>query len=117
MRELTEEELKLAPEFCDKYFINTSNCAIYVNSKDMMVYAPWAKSPIRLGDAYYGYSIMKSINQFDITRHEFYDCEVKLDSICDKLICFNVSNNYPEFNRQDVIAMFKALGLTAEDLK
>ncbi len=51
-----------------------------------------------------------------IKKHEFYDCEVQLECVDKHLICFWVKTKYPEFNKQDVIAMAKHLKLTAEDL-
>lgn len=57
------------------------------------------------------------MSEFDITQHELYDCESQVYEANKHLICFSVKSDFPEFNKQDVIAMAKHFKLTAKDLK
>lgn len=57
-------------------------------------------------------------NDFDITKHDFMDSaidEVQCDGFTIEL--FDSSQQFTSLNKQDAIAIAKALGVTAEDLK
>lgn len=54
---------------------------------------------------------------FDISNHEFYDYTLSLHNHNKNGVCFHVEDDYPEFNKKDIIALAKHFKLTAEDLK
>lgn len=74
----------------------------------------WLSSPEEAISAWNGEDTC--IKLFDISEHEFYDCCVRFESINKHLLCLSASNGYPEINKQDAIAIAKALGVTGEDL-
>ncbi|WP_276755655.1 hypothetical protein [Pseudoalteromonas marina] len=119
MRDLTEEELKLTPEWATHYFIDVDDDVIYES-----VSLCWWKS---LDNPMQNYTFNmrknKAINwkPFDISKHEFSDENFKgaayIDADGDLVIgaseyeisCFCAS-------KPDAIAIAKALGVTANDL-
>lgn len=125
MRELTEEELKLAPDWATHYFIDELDDALYAGlSKDGKYYSVWwfgLSLPIEYVDDIDGY-VTISKKPFDITKHEWSDTSVKevrlfRDGSIDiqsNLVGVEVQIS---IYKQDAIAIAKALGVTAEDLK
>ena len=123
MRELTEEERRLAPEWATHYFILDVDKVFFANKESkkgltlIMINGYGSYQP------YIGCFCdddLVEINQkpFDITKHEFscdsfYSVELRGGMIeLEGEYCVNYT-----LNKKDVIAMALHFGLTAEDLK
>lgn len=129
MRELTEEELKLAPAWETHYYA-FDNGTIQYESADL--YVRFFKTTGRFGveqcNKEYGIAgVAIPRKPFDITKHEFGDTAWPVNEI-------NPEQGYVEFFNQDTvtsdgdydghtiykddaIAVAKALGVTWDDLK
>lgn len=118
MRDLTPEELKLAPEWATHYFIYADGGVLF-ESKDMyqMVGLPSVIKDIP------NISIeCAPIIRFNISNYKFSDKQVKRvrvinDGECLVTMLFNTSLNIITHNRDDAIAIAKHFRLTCEDLK
>ena len=123
MRDLTEEELKLAPDWATHY------------DTDFMVAYPVKVTFIdedravdlfqndNLGDIYdNNLGIRKEdrliVKPFDITKYEFGDTIQHFESYGSELSLYCVDGfRHVELYKDDAIAIAKALGVTGEDLK
>ena len=121
MRELTEDELALAPDWATHYYAFDSGTIQY-ESADL--YVRFFKKTGRFGvercNKEYGISgVVIPRKPFDITKHEFVDLEIGQAEINGDGIQLNmVDNSRPAIiYKRDVIAIAKALGVTAEDLE
>ncbi len=117
MIDLTEEELRLAPDWATHYFKDDHGDILFESTNGYQ----WA-SGLKLKDRIIvrGYSVKlsKPIKPFDITKHEFscssfYSAELKGNAV---ILEGDYCVNY-EINKDDSIAIAKALGVTGEDLK
>ena len=119
MRDLTKEELKLSPDWATHYFIDVDDDVIYES-----VSLCWWKS---LDNPMKNYTFNmrknKAINwkPFNISEHEFIDKWVRCAKLADdgdylRIDISNESFNTVIHNKQDAIAIAKALGVTAKDL-
>lgn len=111
MRDLTEEELALAPEWATHYFIDTSDDTPIYESKNLCWWAGLGKPlPCKRMDEGAIAIIRKP---FDIAQHEWSDKLARVMFLPEaNKICFE-----GEIYKKDAIAIAKALGVTAEDLK
>lgn len=119
MRKLTEEELKLAPEWATHYTVDCCNDVIYQNGNLCW----WSGLSLPLGHNKINPTakpINKPKKQFDITKYDFSDCYVlkaELEGGCS--LSFELQSHelgFVSFNKNDVIAMARALSVNAEDL-
>lgn len=126
MRDLTEEELKLAPEWACKFdFFNGD--LIYMSD----VVGDYEGKPLyRFLDVKHNieevgvegdYDLCTRLivkESFDITKHEWGDTVGYVET-CSKEITLNcgTGQNYIELFKDDAIAIAKHFGLTAEDLR
>lgn len=118
MRELTKEELDLAPSWATHYVITGNNYVMYESEYH------WCTSEdfSRCCNSKVSHDA-KPINRkpFDISEYEFSDKDLSISGICAKrLIEIKINdcgiNSYGTLNKQDIIAIAKALGVTGEDL-
>ena len=116
MRDLTEEELKLAPDWATHYFKDDHGDILFESTSGYQ----WA-SGLKLKDRIIvrGYSVKlsKPIKPFDITKHEFSDTVGFVECDGSELTLNCTGCNYVELYKDDAIAIAKALGVTGEDLK
>lgn len=130
MRELSKDELKLAPEWA-VYFAADDNDVLFLN-KDKSV-GQWLVEDFDLEcgfdlqekfnvtcDQLSFFDEFHPVNTFDITSHEWSDdCYGGSSAYgdCEKLNISDGVDNSLAFNKQDAITIAKHFGLTAEDLK
>ena len=118
MRDLTEEELKLAPAGCDHYNIVDGN----VYFTDIFGIEVFDSRGVEvnnciMGNMVFAKSVPLPSKPFDIKCHNFSDdyiVKVTLDE--DIYLHLEKHTPYIAHSRGDVIAMAKALGVTAKDL-
>lgn len=108
MRDLTEEELKLAPSWATHYQVTKSGNVIW-ESKDKyqtVIMSKPRKQNSKL-------SLCRPINKpFDITKHEFSDAVGFVECDGSELTLSCTGSNYVELYKDDAIAIAKALGVT-----
>lgn len=122
MRDLTEDELKLAPEWATHYQVSESNYLIW-ESKDKY------QTPIMRAPKKQKSKLTKCIKipvkePFDISEHEFSDFSWSINQISVDFIEFYNHETYTDdgdaelfqVSKMDAIAIAKALGVTGEDL-
>lgn len=117
MRNLTEEELKLAPDWATHYAVDSDESIIYESEK--LCWWVGRRDPLN-NEGSFGNISNRAIKPFDITKHEFSDSDVCIDYLNiskDKLMVETSIHTPAILNKYDVIAMAKALGVTREDLK
>ena len=130
MRDLTEEELKLAPEWATHYdsdYIKAHPVKLcFFNDlqavnvfKNGVVGEPYFNE-VGISDSDRELPIRKT---FDISEHEFSCESVKAckpswvgDDLQISILDGDFTHHDAVINKQDVIAMAKALGVTAKDL-
>lgn len=128
MRELTEEELKLAPSWTTHYIVDSHDDVIYESTD--LCWWEGLETPIDN----YTFDEMRNApitrKPFDISEHEFGD-DIEFDELLDEEITLAVSyeqwgghiNGYSteykliSISKEDTIAIAKVLGVTGEDLK
>ena len=128
MRDLTEKELKLTPDWAVKFdFFNGE--LIYMSD----VVGNYEGKPLyRFLDAKHNieevgvdgdYDLCTRLipsKPFDITKHEFSE-GLSISNMCKLSVEVKFNNNddsnYVPLHKDDVIAIAKALGVTGEDLK
>ena len=117
MRDLTEEELKLAPEWATHYLIDDVYGFVIYESEDLCW---WLDLDNPIDNYTFDANESKPINRrsFDISEHEFGDTVglVELDGGELTLNC-GTGNNYVDLRKDDAIAIAKALGVIGDDLK
>ena len=120
MRELTEEELKLAPEWATHYFIDELDAALYAGiNKDGKYYSVWWFGLSLSLDCIVdidGYAAI-SKKPFDITKYEWSDSGIELCESKGGVLILHSPELTTNLVFDDAIAIAKTLGLTAEDLK
>jgi hypothetical protein len=122
MRYLTEEELKLAPDWADSYFMNLSGRLVYFSAITGNAQLFGHDYIIRyLSEDHYAFSRCKPIPRkpFDITQYVFSDGRINFDKYHNGLLVEIESDFYEcaHINKDDAIAIAKHFNLTAEDLK
>ena len=123
MRELTEEELKLAPEWATSYAVDEDDDVLFFNKGKDKIQSIDGANSFSIGDYRYlmrlAFKSRKIKKPFDITVYEFSDLEVGLADFNGDGIQINMvdGSRPPILNKRDAIAIAKALGVTAEDFK
>ena len=127
MRDLTEEELKLAPDWATHYCVTKfkgQHCITFHNSYwDQWVYpVSGAWSPKMTSQRIPALAKPISTKPFDINKHEFSDDEIRFVKVfhAEEYITILLNRealNTVRHDKADIIAMAKALGVTGEDLK
>lgn len=125
MRDLTEEELKLAPDWATHYqildlstkykldFVSKSEFC-HLNNQNELTEVMSHIAGITPEDI----EIPRDKKPFDITKHEFGDTVQHMESDGCELSLYCVDGfRHVELYKDDAIAIAKALGVTAEDLK
>lgn len=119
MRDLTEEELALAPSWATHYIVDSDDSIIY-ESVSLCWWCGLGK-PI---DNTLGFGKMKNRpitgRESDITQHEWSDCDLvfnRLDIDCNIHLDSTDVDCGIFINKTDAIAIAKHFKLTAEDLK
>lgn len=115
MRDLTDEELALAPEWADSYFTNLNGYLIYFDTKSGDAQIFGSDHIIReLPSEHYSFKKCRPLKPFDITQHEwsyFINVEARHDQSKIELESY-----WCQFDRDDAIAIAKHFNLKAEDL-
>lgn len=124
MRELTARELELAPSWATHYTVYelefTPHCIYFYGSRlHKWVYhkngGHW--SPEQVHNEIPAEAAALPFDTFDITKHEFGDTVGYIECDGTELTLNCTGFNYVELYKDDAIAIAKALGVTAEDLK
>jgi hypothetical protein len=119
MRDLTEKELALAPDWATHYRIGEAEVLYESNSKWLArsFCAPFiARGPYSQNSAL---TKLKPIPRkpFDISGHDFSDEAVSFDVMNSVILIDSAGANlYVGFNKADAIAIAKALGVKGSDL-
>jgi hypothetical protein len=124
MRKLTQHEIDQAPEWATSYFIYSGGQEIRWQDNIDHIFM-WSHEGVKFPFPRDVFSRGESINRkpFDISEYEFSDCDiesVEIDGYADNEYLhfdFKQETNELTHSKGDVIAMAKALKLTAEDLK
>lgn len=119
MRDLTAEELALAPEWATHYIVDSGDDSIiYENA-----FLCWWRGLDNPIDNAVGFGEMENRpitgREFDITQHEWSDNRISFAFDDDGLLV-EIDGDFYEcakINKKDGVAIAKALGVTAEDLK
>ncbi len=122
MRELTEEELKLAPDWATHYRCNSSE--IIFESKNQWMAIGFSFPFIKRGPFKHQSKLTKcksipefKAKSFDITKHEFSDTVQHVESDGCELSLYCVDGfRHVELYKDDAIAIAKALGVAGDDL-
>ena len=126
MRDLTEEELELAPDWATHYYIYSDGDILFECESESALYRKNTNNNENAiltmeCDGICFKSIPINKKPLDITKHEFSDKDIRLSSLCESKIELAVDDcgieHYLTFNKSDSIAIAKALGVTGEDLK
>lgn len=123
MRELTRKEIDNAPSWATRYFIAKNYGIRWSNSEK---YKWQGDESIYISGGYLrrinSESVLIPRKEFDISKHVFTDCDIELvevDGLADDEYLhfdFKQETNELTHSKGDVIAMAKALKITAEDL-
>lgn len=117
MRDLTEEELALAPEWATHYVVDEVGDVLFESRE----YFEWLIDGVLngRGDNYEIYSTAVKINRkpFDITQHEWSDVIAEIEPESCHTLVIKSHGSWLSFDKDDVIAMARDRGVTAEDLK
>lgn len=118
MRDLTEEELKLAPEWATHYHIFPDGDILFECENKCTLHSGGSGIMLDVMPCKGVCDKSKEINRkpFNISDHEFGDTVgfVELDG--DELTLNCTGMNYIELYKDDAIAIANALGVTAQDL-
>lgn len=113
MRDLTEEELKLAPEWATHYHVNHNESILFESDEKYCLYEKSTGLTSTVGCVGVCKESKPILRKtFDITKHEFSDKLAEylflpgLNRLCFK----------GDIRKQDAIAIAKVLGVTGEDL-
>lgn len=120
MRDLTAEELALVPEWATHYWI-VDEKIMFESLSYFQLLADGVFTDRCHNDAGYITSDAVEVKRktFDITKHEWSDRMANLAAIMSERgdVVIRVGCSWIFLDRQDGIAIAKALGLTTEDLK
>lgn len=135
MRDLTPEELKLAPDWADAYTISSVSERVYYISVDLNIMT--TINLTRDGGKVLGFNDyfepdgLRAITKtFDMTKYEFSDSKISFDEVSGSTLYLSVEyeqwgghlNGFSSealpvsINKVDLIAMCKAIGIAAKDL-
>ena len=120
MRELTEEELKLAPDWAYMYSITSNNNVRFHSDLMFCIFNGHVVSDIVISEPENFGTRLLNKKPFDITKHKWIDgalCFGCVDCEGDiEISCTDVDGEF-YIARNDAIAIAKHFGLTKEDLK
>jgi len=121
MRDLTEEELKLAPDWAIMYSITSSDNIRFHDECIFCLCNGHAVSDVVSASTKNFSTRMIIRKPFDITKHEFndfkvLDAEVPVNKRKLRLNFDSLDFHYADLSKDDAIAIAKALGVTAKDL-
>lgn len=119
MRDLTEEELKLKPDWATHYWIH-DNKIMFESEAYFQLLGDGVLGCRYSNAAGYVSSHAEEFSKkpFDITKHEFSDWEISsADFEHDEFTLRFFEVNAIHLNKDDAIAIAMALGVTGEDLK
>lgn len=117
MRDLTSEELALAPEWATHYIVDSGDDSIiYENA-----FLCWWRGLDNPIDNIAGFGNMKNRpiagREFHITQHEWSDVIAEIEPESGHTLVIKSHGSWLSFDKDDVIAMARDRGVTAEDLK
>ncbi len=112
MRDLTEEELKLVPEWASDYSIDIDDTVVYC-SKEVCW---WDGLSEPMQNYVFKGDELRHIKPFDITKYGFSDSGVECCEIGVGILTLYNPELTTNINKDDAIAIAKALGVAAEDL-
>ena len=115
MRDLTQQEIKNAPEWATHYFID---CMGHVTFESELLWQ-------RVGTLYAEHSRAGLSNDvkpvprkaFDISEYKFSDCYLTVNNSWDDIIELACVIDFIDIRKNDAIAMAKHFKLTADELK
>lgn len=122
---LTDEQIaELAPEWAEFYFVNVIGDIVFQNANNYVIMDRGKLDFGRVFTNLYGINnhakpIPRKPKPFDITQHEFSDAMANLKAIKSESgdIVIRIGSSWIFLNKDDSIAIAKALGVTGEDLK
>jgi hypothetical protein len=120
MRDLTEEELKLAPDWATHYSIDSGDDDVVYESEGLCW---WSSLGRPVGNFNFNTENNREIDRgfVDMKHHQFSDSEVEsvkvfLGEGYATTVLSNTAYNTVRQSKEDIIAIAKALGVTGEDL-
>lgn len=122
MRDLTEEELKLAPDWATHYYIFDDGDILFECMNECTLYSIVLGIMLDVMPCNGVCSKSKEVNRkpFDITEHEFLESDIQLAEIVGGRLRLHLMSSdlpYVDHSKKDAIAIAKALGVTAKDLR
>lgn len=123
MRELTEEELKLAPEWAKFFHVDSYDDILFWDGNMCYTWMTELHIDSELLNHWPEKLPFKKLtrNNFDISNYKFSDLNVRLSNLSSSKVELAVEACGLEYfmtqDKKDIIAIAKALGVTAEDLK
>jgi hypothetical protein len=123
MRDLTEEELKLAPDWATHYQFGVIGNLIFISLRKMLAWNVNTPLSMAVDLEYCSHLVDKhkpiERKPFDITKYEFSE-GLSISNMCKLSVEIEFKDNddcnYVPLHKDDVIAIAKALGVTAKDL-
>lgn len=112
MRDLTPEELKLAPEWATHYIADSDDSIIY--ESETLCWWAGLREPLNNKGSFGGLP-NRSIKPFDITKHELFKSGILIKHKNGKDLY--VRHLMWHLDKDRAIAIAKALGVTGGDLK
>jgi hypothetical protein len=123
MRELTEEELKLAPEWAYMYSLTSNNMVRFHNDFMFCLCNGYVITNVACAEPKYFNTRLINKKTFDATKHEFSDQRISFNGTLDVDIGFGCCGDSVsevrncDFSREDAIEIAKIFNLTEKDLK
>jgi len=119
MRDLTEEELKLAPDWATHYFKDDDGDILFESTNGYQ-WAVGLKLKKRVVVRGYSVKLSKPIKPFEISRYQFSDKDIRFSNLCNSKMELALDDcgieHYFTLHKNDAIAIAKTLGITAKDL-
>ena len=119
MRELTEDELKLAPDWATHYFIYNDGDILFEGNRNYQYYNSRIKEfyKLRWLTDISEYTVPINRKPFDITKHEWSDSGIERLEVGGGVLTIYSPEHTVNLTFDDAIAIANHFGLTAEDLK
>tara|TARA_R110002073_G_scaffold133936_4_gene281450 strand:+ start:7206 stop:7577 length:372 start_codon:yes stop_codon:yes gene_type:complete len=116
VRDLTEEELKLAPDWATHYIVDSDESIIYESEK--LCWWEGLRDPLN-NERSFGNLSNRTIKPFDISKHKFSDRDISMETLASDYLCLHLDGKAPyvAHSKKDAIAIAKSLCVTGEDLK
>lgn len=117
VRDLTAEELALAPEWATHYKVDDDGDVLF-ESEDYYQWLVNGALDFEVINNVISFDAIKiTEKQFDITHHEWSDVIAEIEPESGHTLVIKSHGSWLSFDKNDVIAMAKDRGVTAEDLK